>query len=100
MAIVRLVDLAFQVYWLLLLARIILSWVPTPRSPFWSKAAGLVYDLTEPILAPFRRLLPLVNLGGVGFDLSPIIAFLVLGLVRSLVVNLLIEVLATVRIGY
>lgn len=41
-------------------------------------AASFVYDVSEPFLRLFRRLLPSVRLGGMGLDLSPILAFLVL----------------------
>ena len=41
-------------------------------------AASFVYDVSEPFLRIFRRLLPSVRLGGMGLDLSPILAFLVL----------------------
>lgn len=41
-------------------------------------ASSFVYDVSEPYLRLFRRLLPSVRLGGMGLDLSPILAFLVL----------------------
>ena len=39
-------------------------------------AANFVYDCCEPVLRLFRRFLPTVRLGGMGLDLSPILAFL------------------------
>jgi len=39
-------------------------------------AANFVYDVCEPFLRLFRRFLPTVRLGGMGLDLSPILAFL------------------------
>ena len=58
---------------------VILSWVaPGSRSP----GAELVYQITEPVLAPFRRLIP--NLGGL--DISPIFAFIAIQLVQSWVI--------------
>ena len=39
-------------------------------------AANFVYDICEPFLRLFRRFLPTVRLGGMGLDLSPILAFL------------------------
>ncbi|HEV2757069.1 MAG TPA: YggT family protein [Actinomycetota bacterium] len=67
-------------YYLILLARIILSWV----TMFWSPPAALspairvVYDLTEPIMGFFRRYIPPVG----GLDLSPIFIFIILSIVR------------------
>ncbi len=58
-----------------LLAAIILSWV-APHNPH--PAIGLLWQLMEPVMAPFRRIVP--NLGGL--DLSPILVFLVLNMCR------------------
>ncbi len=72
--------IALDVYTLILLARIILSWV----TMFWSPPPGLspvirfVYDLTEPIMGFFRRYIPPIG----GFDLSPIVIFLIISVVR------------------
>jgi YggT family protein len=74
------VCVALNIYYLILIARIILSWA----TMFWSPPSGLspairvVYDLTEPIMGFFRRYIPPVG----GFDLSPIFIFIVLSLVR------------------
>jgi YggT family protein len=58
--------------WLLILARVILSWVdPGGRGRF----SAFVVQTTEPILSPVRRLLPKTGM----FDLSPLIVLLVLG---------------------
>ena len=69
-------------FWLLLIS-IVLSWIqPANRSP----AIPLVFQLTEPLLAPFRRLLPQM-----GLDLSPLFAFLALQLARLLLVQPLFD---------
>ena len=48
-------------------------------------AANFVYDVCEPFLRIFRGILPGIRLGGMGLDLSPIIAFLVLQIVIAIV---------------
>jgi YggT family protein len=48
-------------------------------------ALNFVYDVCEPFLRLFRGLLPALRLGGMGLDLSPLIAFLVLNIVASIV---------------
>ncbi|MCK6189027.1 MULTISPECIES: YggT family protein [unclassified Pseudomonas] len=66
------------IFWSMIIS-VILSWVaPGSRSP----GAELVFQITEPVLAPFRRLIP--NLGGL--DISPIFAFIVIQLIQSWVV--------------
>ena len=62
------------VLWLMIFGRIILSWFdPTNRSP----VAAFLVQMTEPILAPVRRLLPQTGM----LDFSPLIVLLVLGFV-------------------
>lgn len=62
-------------FWSMIIS-VILSWVaPGSRSP----GAELVAQITEPVLAPFRRLIP--NLGGL--DISPIFAFIAIQLLQS-----------------
>lgn len=85
MLIIELVDKFFQVYTLLLLARIILSWIQVPDNPIVS----FIYDVTEPFLGLFRRLLPIANIGGMGMDFSPIIAFFVLQMLHTVVLGVL-----------
>ena len=61
---------------LLLLGRVIMSWV-SPR--FDSPLGRFLYETTEPILAPIRRVLPSMGM----IDFSPIVAFLLLGIVAG-----------------
>ncbi|MEZ5140899.1 MAG: YggT family protein [Acidimicrobiales bacterium] len=80
MAIVRFV---LQAYLLLLFVRIVLSWFPISEG---SPVAGIyraLYAVTEPVLAPLRRVLPPVQLGGVALDLSPIIVVLVISILLN-----------------
>ncbi|WLH84500.1 YggT family protein [Pseudomonas sp. FP2338] len=66
------------IFWSMIIS-VILSWVaPGSRSP----GAELVAQITEPVLAPFRRLIP--NLGGL--DISPIFAFIAIQLLQSWVI--------------
>ena len=71
------------VYNLILLVRILSSWFPMPTSGPLRQIMGLVYDVTEPVLRLARGLLPPLTFGGMGFDLSPIIVFIVLGILRA-----------------
>lgn len=67
-----------DIYFFALIIMIILSWVaPQANHP----GAALVYQLTEPIMQPVRRLIP--SLGGL--DLSPIVVFLAINLLSSLI---------------
>jgi YggT family protein len=80
---IALINTVFQVLNLLILVRIILSWVPGmgPGHP----AVHVIHQITAPILDPIRRVMPPAG----GFDLSPIVAILLLSLIRTLLVEVL-----------
>ncbi len=70
------------IQWLVIVAALI-SWVsPDPRNPI----VQFLYRTTEPILRPFRRILPPGRTGGI--DLSPILVILLIFFVRQLLTNL------------
>ena len=70
----RFIQLLAYTLWFLLLARVIVSWT-NPRGG--GGIVAFIYQVTEPILAPIRRLLPPTA----GIDWSPLIAILLLGVV-------------------
>lgn len=82
MGLIGLVNTLFRLYSWIILARVLLSWV---RVDPWHPAVVWLHRLTEPVLKPFRRLLPTVG----GIDFSPILVFFVLDIVRQIVISLL-----------
>ena len=70
------------VYYVVLIIRIFLSWVPSLPEPIQPLARG-VYALTDPVLNPVRGLLPPIRTGAMAIDLSPILVFIALGLIRG-----------------
>jgi YggT family protein len=80
---VEIVCLLLTIYWLILFARIILSWIPPPISGIGRTLYDIVHDLTEPVLGLVRGLLPPIRMGAVGLDLSPIIVFIALAVIRG-----------------
>ncbi len=77
------VCVLLALYTYILIARILLSWFPPPRSDAGRTIVGLIYDVTDPVLRPLRNLIPPLRMGMVALDLSPIIVFVVLGVVRT-----------------
>ena len=72
---------------LLLLVRVVISWLylfgfRPPLSGPVRKILDLLEDLTEPFLRPLRSLIPPLRAGGVGLDLSIIVAFVILAVLR------------------
>jgi YggT family protein len=75
---VRLLSLVLTVFWILLLARVILSWlemfgVRVAASGPMRSIAELLNDVTEPVLRPLRRIVPPAG----QFDLSVVVAFII-----------------------
>jgi len=75
------VCLLFSAYFVVLLARIILSWVTMAWSPppALAPAVRVIYDLTEPVMGLFRRYIPPIG----GLDLSPLFIFIILRVVAG-----------------
>jgi YggT family protein len=59
-------------------ARVLLSWFPIPPDGAMASIFSVLYAVTEPLLGPIRRALPPVAMGGMGFDLSPLIVIFAL----------------------
>jgi YggT family protein len=74
-----------QAYIIILFARIILSWFPLSPGGGMSTVYGFLHTLTEPVLAPLRRLIPPIGMGGMGLDLSPLIVFFGISLLLRVV---------------
>jgi YggT family protein len=72
-----LVCIAIQLYLLIVLVRIIMSWFPPTPGTTYAQIFEVFDRLTEPVLAPIRAVLPPVRIGMAGLDLSPIVVFLV-----------------------
>ena len=81
---VTFIQLLFTVFLLLILARVLLSWTNPMGSGGGGGLTAFIYQATEPILAPIRRVLPATG----GFDLSPLIAMLLLGALRQIILGL------------
>lgn len=79
----ELVCLLLTLYIIVLFARMVFSWVrPSYGSPF-EKVASVTWSLTEPVLRPLRNVLPPLQFGGVGLDLSFTIVFILLMAIRA-----------------
>ena len=67
-----------QIYWIILLIRVLVSWFPIDP---YNRIVRLLYDLTEPVLAPIRSILPPIGM----MDFSPLVALLLLSFLQQLV---------------
>ena len=78
---IAIINLLGTLLSLLILTRVVFSWIrPDPYNPI----VKFVYDLTEPILTPVRRLLPQTGM----FDFSPMITLLLIALLQPVLTTL------------
>lgn len=83
------VNFLFQALMLAIVGRALMSWFPIrPGNPFHPLAVVL-HQMTEPILAPLRRIIPTFGM----IDLSPIVALLLLQLLQQVLITALVTTL-------
>jgi YggT family protein len=90
LTILHYVDQLLNFYSWLLIARILMSWVPDVEN---SKIGQILISITEPYLGLFRRFIPPLPLGGAYLDLSPIVAIFAFSFVRMGIMSVLVWLL-------
>lgn len=87
-AVARILDIALTLYMWVIVARAVISWVnPDPYNPI----VRFLNGITEPVLYPLRRRLP-IHLGGI--DLSPILVILAIVFIQSFLIQSLLQLAA------
>lgn len=81
---IKTLNFLFQIYTLMLFARILSSWIPQARE---YRVIQFISYYTDPYLNIFRRIIPPLGM----FDLSPIVAFLSLSFIQNLLLNFLVR---------
>ena len=74
------INVFIALYGLVILIYILTSWLRLPYSPTLNRIQRFLYDVCEPYLRLFRRMLPSTG----AFDLSPILALIALGVIDRL----------------
>jgi YggT family protein len=74
----KFIDILFTLLELAILARVLLSWF---RVDPYHPAVAFLYQITEPILRPLRNAIPPLGM----MDISPIVAMLLIGIIRRIV---------------
>lgn len=86
----RIVSWVFTAYEILILIRVLLSWINTdPYRPAISHPLiRLLQQVTDPVLAPLRRVIP--PIGG-AVDISPVVALFALEILRRIITGALLS---------
>ena len=77
----RFLELLCEVLTLLILVRVVISWVSPGQT---NTLTNILFQVTEPILGPLRRIIPRVGV----FDLSPMVAIILLQVIATLLAYL------------
>jgi YggT family protein len=86
------VQALFLVYFILIFANIVLSFVPRMPFSLWSQAViNFIRETTDPYLNIFRRIMRPIGGGPISIDLSPMLALLVLGILNGIIVGAILE---------
>ncbi|NOY12359.1 MAG: YggT family protein [Deltaproteobacteria bacterium] len=86
-AIARILDLAFNIYIFIVIARALISWVnPDPYNPI----VRFLHNATDPVLYRLRNMLPFLRAGT--FDFSPIVLLILLSVIQQFVVGFLMQI--------
>lgn len=73
----------FTVAVIALIVYVVLSWVPRPPEPLIPVQRAL-HRVVDPLLSPIRRIMPPVQLGGMGLDLSVLVLFFAIAILQSI----------------
>lgn len=81
------VNVLFDILFWAIIARALLSWFPVrPGNPFHPLAV-ILQQITEPILAPIRRVIPMIGM----FDITPIVALILLQVISQVLRAALVQ---------
>ena len=72
---------ALAIFTFLVYARVILSWFPANPNGAFGQISRIIYQVTDPVLLPVRRALPLVG----PLDLSPIVVVIGLSILQNVI---------------
>ncbi|NLJ73277.1 MAG: YggT family protein [Syntrophomonadaceae bacterium] len=86
MEIIALINIAFTVLVWIIIVRCVLSFI---RHDPYQPLIKFIYDVSEPVMAPFRKLVPPTA----GIDFSPIFAVIALSILQKIIINVLISIL-------
>lgn len=75
--VIRFIEILCQVFTIAIFIRAIISWFPVNPS---SRFVAILYQITEPILGPLRRIVPRIGM----VDITPLVAIIILQVIAGL----------------
>lgn len=84
-ALAKIIDIALSIYMWIIIFRALISWV---NADPYNQIVIFLYRVTEPVLGPIRRKLPM---GNMGIDFSPVIVLLIILFLKYFLVQTMIQ---------
>ena len=82
---IQFIGTVFDLIALAIVARILMSWFRASQS---GSMFRFLYDITEPILGPARRIVPSIGM----IDFSPIVVLILLGILQNFIIRILVQI--------
>ena len=76
---------ALLAYMVMIIVRIVLTYFPLDPDGLMATIAGFLFVVTDPVLAPLRRVLPSIRIGSMALDISPIVVILGIQIVLGVI---------------
>lgn len=76
---------ALLAYMVMIIVRIVLTYFPLDPDGIMATIAGFLFVVTDPVLAPLRRVLPAIRIGSMALDISPIVVILGIQIVLGVI---------------
>ena len=90
-AVAKILYMVFNLYMWIIIIRAVISWVsPDPHNPL----VRILYQITEPVLSPIRRWIPL---RGMGIDISPIIVIMIIYFLNTFLVQSILDIAVYIK---
>lgn len=90
-ALAKIIDVVLTIYIWIILGRALISWVnPDPYNPI----VIFLYRITEPVMAPIRRMLPI---RGLGIDISPVVVIVIIYFLQIFLVKTMTQFAVELR---
>ncbi len=89
--VIGIISFVLQAYEFLIFIRVILSWIQATSYQSWfhHPLVRILYQITDPILVPLQRIIPPIGAGPARIDISPIVALILLEILRAILIFVL-----------
>lgn len=82
---IAIINAILNIFLFVLLVRVVLSYIPAPPGSVLQPITHFFEAVTDPVLRPVRRVVPPVRMGSAAMDMSPLVVFFAILVLRALI---------------